>query len=203
MGNLSSLVQGVKRLKEREAEQPALMPTGSTADSTAVLTRLVGHTKTQVECTLEAVAEEREELAKYHATVTQMLSDRSRLEQDLQERNHEVSRLTSELAKWEKAAVAYFDTLQRTLAFPDLTESERSYTERDVRDFARAVLQTGLEPIRPTAGDPFVEAHLQATGYETSEIPAGSVVRCLSWGYRNGSRVIRRAEVTISGKEAK
>lgn len=80
----------------------------------------------------------------------------------------------------------------------DLTEEERKVAEKEFREFSRAVAATGFAAIRPAKGDPFVEGSHTLVGSESSLAPHGTVAKCVAWGYRNGDRIIRPAEVILS-----
>lgn len=109
------------------------------------------------------------------------------------------ARLTQELNSWKRFALAYAQTLERTLAHPCLTDAYRDAAATLLHDFRRIVGPLGIDLIIPLQGDPFDERVHQSIGVEqVTGIPPFSVARCESWGFRDGSVVLERARVVVT-----
>lgn len=130
---------------------------------------------------VERLAAERQELASTHDVLSQLRATRQ--EMDLA------------WTAWETAAVEFLDSAQRALQLPDLSHERRETWKRAAADFGRRVRKLGFEIINPEPGSPIEEG--QVSIRSVSGQPE-VVEQVLSWGYRNGARIIRPAEITAT-----
>lgn len=110
-----------------------------------------------------------------------------------------IGQLERELTEWRDTAIAFFDLLERQLDNTALPADRRTVLEEVVRACERIVGRRGLTLIRPQPGDPFVPGEHRAVKSEYHpEIEKNSIVSCVAWGIREGSRIVRSAEVVLS-----
>lgn len=99
--------------------------------------------------------------------------------------------------KWEQSAVNVFAALERSLAF----SKDESYRQACINMFEQMSAEArtnNLEVIAPRPGDSFnQDLHQIIEEVESHSYQARAVVDCLSWGYRSGDQIKRRADVRV------
>lgn len=94
------------------------------------------------------------------------------------------------------------DDLRRAVdALPPDAPGEWAAGARLIRQNALALLESeGVTPYEPAPGDPFDPARQEAVASRPSaEHPAGAVLETVSPGYSGADRVLRAAQVVVSG----
>lgn len=94
------------------------------------------------------------------------------------------------------------DDLRRAVdALPPDAPGEWAAGARLIRQNALALLESeGVTPYEPAPGDPFDPARQEAVASRPSaERPAGAVLETVSPGYSGADRVLRAAQVVVSG----
>ena len=94
------------------------------------------------------------------------------------------------------------DNLRRALdALPSDAPDEWAAGARLIHQNALALLESeGVTPYEPAPGDPFDPARQEAVALlPSAEHPAGAVIETVSPGYSGADRVLRAAQVVVSG----
>ena len=94
------------------------------------------------------------------------------------------------------------DDLRRAVdALPPNAPDEWAVGARLIHQNALALLESeGVTPYEPAPGDPFDPARQEAVASRPSaEHPAGAVIETVSPGYSGADRVLRAAQVVVSG----
>lgn len=99
---------------------------------------------------------------------------------------------------WQTTAVSLFSHLERSLSMSK-DDAYRLAVEAMLSHLRTEARGNGLEVIDPVPGDTF-NADLHQIVEEASGTVYGvnTVVSCISWGYRTGDQVRRRAEVKVA-----
>ena len=107
----------------------------------------------------------------------------------------EVAGLNRQITDWDKSAIDYLDAVQAALSMPGLDESRRQAWKRAGDAFIRLAQRQGLAVIAPQPGEPYVEGLHKVTESLGDRRAATVIAVGVSWGYQNGSRLYRPAEV--------
>lgn len=168
------------------------------SDADTVL-RSYGKARTAIEALRESVDSEKKSFEDMWQEVFQSLMDFQQKDLEVQELRRDRERACLEIDAWQRTAVEYLDHLQQILGALEADDPRRATVERTASAFTKYSAPRSLERICPTAGEPFIEDDHQAHEEEdSSEVPAGCIVRCDEWGYRAGEEVVKRAKVVIS-----
>lgn len=109
----------------------------------------------------------------------------------------EVAGLSRQITDWDKSAIDYLDAVQAALSMAGLDESRRQAWKRAGDAFIRLAQRQGLSVIAPQPGEPYIEGLHKATEIRGDRRRATVVAACVTWGYQNGSRLYRPAEVIV------
>lgn len=161
------------------------------------LEKLVGRMSVGVSATLEQIETERAQIEQLRAALQGTLEERRRLDDWMTKTNVETERLRTEVATWEKSVIDHFEAIARALSFPGQSEERLQRFEREFKDLSAALAATGFSVIRPEPGDRVQEGLHVVVSTEKSERPAGEIVGIERWGFQNGVRIIRPAEVKV------
>jgi len=108
------------------------------------------------------------------------------------------------LGKWDEAAIAYLDGIDRALSVPDSSDEERNHLSRARKQFLANLKIVGLEEIRPEIGQTVVPSlhRVDSTVAASEGSPAGSITQLLSVGYQRGEHIIRQSRVEMASDKA-
>lgn len=179
--------------RERESDAELLKPE----------VRSLAKTRLEFELVADSLGERADGLSEIQAKLEAALLNHQETEERIRERNSQVERLKRVVERHEAACLAYLTVIDHTLQLTDLSQAERAAAERELKSFARTLEPLGIQVLRPNPGDPFMSEFYQATGYEPSEAPSGTVARCVSLGAKAGDRLLKRASVTLSGLDTR
>jgi molecular chaperone GrpE (heat shock protein) len=112
---------------------------------------------------------------------------------DLRQKNGELQR---KINCWEQSSVEFFRLLER--AYDYETDEHRLLINRLLYGFNDLVQKLGIDRIIPQANDFLHESFHEAIDEEQSDIITGNIVRCISWGYRIGDKVLEKAKVVVA-----
>ena len=116
----------------------------------------------------------------------------------------EVESLKHTLRDWETTAMDYLEALHRSLDQFAAEDPRRPAIVRDAEIFVRFAAARGLHRIAPESGEPYVEGLYGIVEEESStEIPPGSVLRCLEWGYEVRGEVRKKAIIVLAKSSAR
>ncbi|MGF1524573.1 MAG: nucleotide exchange factor GrpE [Leptolyngbyaceae cyanobacterium] len=127
----------------------------------------------------------------------QLLKLQRSLDEILIQQRQENGNFKREIEHWLNASISFFKLLERALIYEKNPEN-LAIIEKLTVEFSRIVSSRGLERIIPSTNELFDERfHEAIKESESSDIEAGNILQCESWGYRWGSNIIKRSEVII------
>ena len=176
---------------------PAPEPEPTVFPDLKPLEKLVGRMSTGVSATLEDIAAERDQIEQLRVALQGTLEEKRRLDDWMTKTNVETERLRNEVATWEKSVIDHFEAIARALSFPGQSEERLQRFEREFKDLSATLAATGFSVIRPEPGDRVQEGLHVVVSTEKSERPAGEIIGIERWGFQNGVRIIRPAEVKV------
>lgn len=125
-----------------------------------------------------------------------------RLEEEIINSRQAAGQAAKQVEAWEQAAIEYLQVLERILSFPDIDDSLRKTTEKQVKDFVGLTGNLGFHLIRPEMDSILNENECIVDDVEpSSEVEADRVIRCTSWGFRLSSRPPIKAKVILASTE--
>lgn len=126
------------------------------------------------------------ELDDFRNSVEKMLIEQRQINGELQRKiNH-----------WEQAATEFFCLLERAADYE--TDENTRLINRILDGFARIVMNLGMERIIPQPDESLNEKFHEAIDEEESNITPGNIIRCVSWGYKIGDKMIEKAKVVVA-----
>ena len=154
--------------------------------------------RTAIESLRESVTTERSTTEVLAHQLQEHVLNIQAVERDLQKTRMESAERAREVERWMQSAMDFEDFLHRILQqyHEDTTSAG---LVRDIADvFAQYTAARGLERINLKPGDPLVPGLFQIVTEETNPVlMPDTVARCLTWGYRRGTTIIRPATVAI------
>lgn len=151
-----------------------------------------------------AIQENSESVQKLHNSIEQeigkLVESNKNIEKILIEMRQEKRQLQDELDNWNQSCIEFFELLKRGWETEENNEC-RNVFEKNIQEFEFIVKKRGFSPIKPSKTNKFDEAeHEFKDDEESSDVSPGYILRCKRWGYRSGSKVLRRAEVILAKK---
>jgi molecular chaperone GrpE (heat shock protein) len=180
--------------------------------------KLKNHIETSIVETFNKYIEEQKKLQRTYYTNTNAILDNSiavkelydKLEQTLAELDNfrnsvekmlmEQRQINGELQRkinhWEQAATEFFCLLERAVDYE--TDENTRLINRILDGFARIVMNVGMERIIPQPNESLNENFHEAIAEEESNMIPGNIVKCVSWGYKIGDKMIEKAKVVVA-----
>lgn len=102
-----------------------------------------------------------------------------------------------------KAFLPVLDNLERAAEVPESADvaSVREGVRGTYEQMTQVLKRNGVIPIAPEPGTPFDPTHMEALMQEEADYPVPSVTRLLQRGYEFEGRVLRPAQVAVSGQK--
>ncbi|MBW4632466.1 MAG: nucleotide exchange factor GrpE [Iphinoe sp. HA4291-MV1] len=133
---------------------------------------------------------------KLEQTLGELNDFKNSVEKMLMEQRQKNGELQRKINHWEQAATEFFHLLERAVDYE--TDEHKLLINRILDGFYHIVINLGMERIIPQSNESFNESFHEAIDEEESEIIPGNVVRCISWGYRIGDKLIEKAKVVVA-----
>lgn len=110
----------------------------------------------------------------------------------------ELASVQHDLAEWDKTAIAFLEAAEAAVRNHDADERLRRTWQRAADSFCRMAQRHGFGRIAPEPGEPFVPGLHRAVSVEGDPARATTVAECVAWGYQNGPRVYKLADVRVT-----
>ncbi|WP_017317532.1 nucleotide exchange factor GrpE [Mastigocladopsis repens] len=137
---------------------------------------------------------------KLEQTLGELDDFRNSVEKMLMEQRQKNGELQRKIHHWEQATTEFFRLLERAVDYE--TDENRRLINRILDGFAHTVMDLGMERIIPQADESLNESFHEAVDEEESDIIPGNIVRCVSWGYRIGDKLLEKAKVVVAKSPA-
>ncbi|NJM70911.1 MAG: nucleotide exchange factor GrpE [Scytonema sp. RU_4_4] len=137
---------------------------------------------------------------KLEQTLRELDAFKNSVEKMLIEQRQKNGELQRKINHWEEGATEFFRLLERAVDYE--TDENRLLINRILYGFNRIVVNLGMERIIPQQNESLNENFHEAIDEEESDIIPGSIVRCMSWGYRIGDKLIEKAKVIVAKSPA-
>ncbi|ARV58468.1 nucleotide exchange factor GrpE [Nostocales cyanobacterium HT-58-2] len=179
---------------------------------------LKNHIKNSIVETLNQYVDEQKKLQRAYYTNTNAILDNStaikelynKLEQTqgqledfkncvekmLIEQRQKNGELQRKIHHWEQAATDFFHILERAEDYE--TDENKKIINRILDEFNGIVINLGMERIIPQPDESLNERFHEVVDEEESEMTPGNIVRCISWGYKIGDKMIEKAKVVVA-----
>lgn len=133
---------------------------------------------------------------KLEQTLAELDNFRNSMEKMLMEQRQINGELQRKINHWEQAATEFFCLLERAVDYE--TDENTRLINRILDGFARIVMNVGMERIIPQPNESLNENFHEAIAEEESNIIPGNIVKCVSWGYKIGDKMIQKAKVVVA-----
>ncbi|MBW4503671.1 MAG: nucleotide exchange factor GrpE [Scytonema hyalinum WJT4-NPBG1] len=133
---------------------------------------------------------------KLEQTLAELDNFRNSVEKMLMEQRQINGELQRKINHWEQAATEFFCLLERAVDYE--TDENTRLINRILDGFARIVINLGMERIIPQPNESLNENFHEAIAEEESNIIPGKIVKCVSWGYKIGDKMIEKAKVVVA-----
>lgn len=134
-------------------------------------------------------------------TLEEGTGETKRLRDELSEKRQEVGNAVRRIGDWEKVAIDFLQSLERSLSNDNLNSDYRRAFEKATKDFCRFVQPLGLDLVRPVPNDPFDDrCSVAIEEVNSNGIEPGHVVECKAWGFRRGDHVFLKSKVVIAAQ---
>ena len=133
---------------------------------------------------------------KLEQTLAELDNFRNSVEKMLMEQRQINGELQRKINHWEQAATEFFCLLERAVDYE--TDENTRLINRILDGFARIVMNVGMERIIPQPNESLNENFHEAIAEEESNMIPGNIVKCVSWGYKIGDKMIEKAKVVVA-----
>jgi molecular chaperone GrpE (heat shock protein) len=133
---------------------------------------------------------------KLEQTLAELDNFRNSVEKMLMEQRQINGELQRKINHWEQAATEFFCLLERAVDYE--TDENTRLINRILDGFAGIVMNVGMERIIPQPNESLNENFHEAIAEEESNIIPGNIVKCVSWGYKIGDKMIEKAKVVVA-----
>ncbi|MGH8002544.1 MAG: nucleotide exchange factor GrpE [Brasilonema sp.] len=137
---------------------------------------------------------------KLEQTLGEIDNLRNSVEKMLMEQRQKNGELQRKINHWEEAATEFFRLLERAVDYEK--EENRLLINRMLDRFSCIVMNLGMERIIAQPNECLNENFHEAIGEEESDLIPGNIIRCISWGYRIGEKLIEKAKVVVAKSPA-
>ncbi|KAB8335257.1 nucleotide exchange factor GrpE [Scytonema tolypothrichoides VB-61278] len=151
---------------------------------------------TNTNAILDHLAAIKELYEKLEQTLEEVDSLKNSVENMLMEQRQKNGELQRKINCWEQSAIDFFRLLERAVDYE--TDERRLLINRILYGFNDLVKDFGIERIIPQENDYLHERFHEAIDEEESDIITGNIVKCISWGYRIGDKVLEKAKVVVA-----
>jgi molecular chaperone GrpE (heat shock protein) len=133
---------------------------------------------------------------KLEQTLAELSDFRNSVETMLMEQRQKNGELQRKIHHWEYTTMEFFRLLERAVDYE--TDENKRLINRILDGFAASVMNLGMERIIPKADELLNESFHEAVDEEESDIIPGNIVRCVSWGYKIGDKLLEKAKVVVA-----
>jgi|GEM_PF-2143602 len=127
--------------------------------------------------------------------IGELLDTNKSIEKELMQLRQDKGNNQRELEEWYSGAIEFFKLLERAL---ENTQNDSDYP-KILREFEKIVQKRGLSRIAPSPNDPFDEGlHLIQSSQSLPDVKPELILKCERWGYQYGTKILKKADVTVS-----
>ncbi|MBW4594294.1 MAG: nucleotide exchange factor GrpE [Brasilonema angustatum HA4187-MV1] len=133
---------------------------------------------------------------KLEQTMAELDELKKSVENMLMEQRQKNGELQRKINNWEQSAIEFLRLLERAVDYEK--DENRVIINRILDCYNESFLNLGIERIIPQQKESLLERFHEAIDEEESDIVPGNIVRCISWGYRIGEKVLEKAKVIVA-----
>ncbi|NMF63781.1 nucleotide exchange factor GrpE [Brasilonema octagenarum] len=133
---------------------------------------------------------------KLEYTLAELNDFKNSVENMLVEQRQKNGELQRKINYWEQSAIEFFRLLERAVDYE--TDEHKLLINRILDGYNGIFMNLGMERIIPQEKESLSEKFHEAIDEEESDIIPGNIVRCISWGYKIGDKVLEKAKVVVA-----
>ncbi|MBP5973750.1 nucleotide exchange factor GrpE [Brasilonema sp. CT11] len=162
--------------------------------SEQIKTQRASYTNTNAILDNTAAIKELNEKLEY--TLAELNDFNNSVETMLMEQRQKNGELQRKINYWEQSAIEFFRLLERAVDYE--TDEHKLLINRILNGYNGIFMNLGMERIIPQEKESLSERFHEAIDEEESDIIPGNIVRCISWGYKIGDKVLEKAKVVVA-----